>query len=227
MNAAISSPHRAAPNPSEGGSEFASIRAIRVKPPFFSDFGLPSVFISVRLWLKTLAMKTRIGKIARLPKSIRDELNHRLENGADGPELLAWLNALPEVQKILAEKFNARPINKHNLSDWRHGGYAEWAVSRDGRAQWQDLLDRAESLDQKRTGNNGVDVTSHLGTFLVVELAEAIDELHKMKDSKQRWKVLQMISRALARLQNAHSRDKRIHLWETREQLGVNRAQSP
>jgi len=56
-----------------------------------------------------------------------------------------------------------------------------------------------------------------------VELAEAIDELHKTKDSEQRWKVLQMISRAVARLQNAHSRDKRIRLWEAKEQTGHRR----
>jgi hypothetical protein len=163
-------------------------------------------------------MKTRTGKIARLPKPIRDDLNHRLENGADGPELLAWLNALPEVQRVLAEKFGGRPLTKHNLSDWRRGGYAEWSSTLAGRAQWHELLEHGSALDQKRTSSNGADVTNHLSTFMTVELAEALDELHKIKDSKQRWKVLQMISRALARLRNAHSRDKRIRLWETREQ---------
>ena len=177
-------------------------------------------------------MKTRIGKVARLPKPIRDELNLRLENGADGPELLAWLNALPEVQKVLAEKFGGRPLTKHNLSDWRRGGYSEWAATRTGRAQWHELIEHGCALDQKRTASNGTDVTGYLGTFLIVELAEAIDELHKMKDSKQRWKVLQMISRSLARLQNAHSRDKRIRLWETKErtrhrQIATSRPESP
>jgi len=177
-------------------------------------------------------MKARIGKIARLPKPIRDELNHRLENGADGPELLAWLNALPEVQHVLAEKFSSRPLTKHNLSDWRRGGYADWTDTRTGRAQWHDLIERGCALDQKRTGKNGTDVTGYLGTILVAELAEALDELHKMKDSKQRWKVLQMISRALARLQNEHSRDKRIRLWEAQEnrrdgQIAAGRPESP
>ena len=163
-------------------------------------------------------MKTRTGKIARLPKLIRDELNHRLENGADGPELLAWLNALPEVQRVLAEKFGGRPLTKHNLSDWRRGGYADWSNALTGRAQWHELMEHGSALNQKRTTTNGTDVTGYLGSFVIVELAQAIDELHKMKNSQQRWKVLQMISRALARLQNAHSRDKRIRLWETKKQ---------
>jgi hypothetical protein len=177
-------------------------------------------------------MKPRIGKIARLPKLIRDELNHRLENGAAAPGLLPWLNALPEVQRVLAEKFHGRPLTKHNLSDWRRGGYAEWSNALAGRAQWHELLEQGCALDQKRTAPNGTDVTGYLGNFLIVELAEAINELHKMKNSQQRWKVLQMISRALARLQSAHSRDKRIRLWEAKEQthdrpIAASRPQSP
>jgi hypothetical protein len=171
-------------------------------------------------------MKTRTGKIARLPKLIRDELNHRLENGAAAPELLAWLNALPEVQRVLAEKFQGCPLTKHNLSDWRRGGYADWSNALTGRAQWHDLLEQGSALSQKNTASNGTDVTSYLGSFLIVELAEAINELHKMKDTKQRFKILQMISRSLARLQNAHSRDKRIRLWEVKEQTG-NRQIAP
>jgi hypothetical protein len=177
-------------------------------------------------------MKTRTGKIARLPKTIRDELNHRLDNGADGPELLAWLNALPEVQRVLAEKFGGRPLTKHNLSDWRRGGYAEWSAALTGRAQWQELIEQGCALNKKGTGPDGTDVTRYLGSFLVVELAEALDELHEMKDPKQRWKLLQIISRALARLQNEHSRDKRIRLWEAQEgmrngQIAASRPESP
>jgi hypothetical protein len=176
--------------------------------------------------------RSRTGKVARLPKPIRDEINRRLDNGADGPELLTWLNAQPEVQRVLAEKFGARPLTKHNLSDWRRGGYADWAATRDGRAQWQDLIERGCELDEKRTSRSGKDVTSYLSTFLVIELSQAIDELHKMKNSTQRWKVLQMISRVLARLQNEHTRDKRVRLWEAQAQwrdrrVAPSRPQSP
>ena len=36
---------------------------------------------------------TRNGKIARLPKTIRDDLGRRIENGEQGKELVEWLNA--------------------------------------------------------------------------------------------------------------------------------------
>jgi hypothetical protein len=73
----------------------------------------------------------RNGKIARLPDDIRQELNDRLSNGEEGPQLLAWLNALPETRELLDEDFNGVPISKQNLSEWRQGGYREWCVQDD------------------------------------------------------------------------------------------------
>ncbi|MGA3268466.1 MAG: hypothetical protein ABSE16_16780 [Verrucomicrobiota bacterium] len=48
---------------------------------------------------------TRNGKIGRLPKTILEQLNRRLENGEIGRPLVAWLNSLPEVQALLAAEF--------------------------------------------------------------------------------------------------------------------------
>jgi hypothetical protein len=35
---------------------------------------------------------TRNGKIARLPRAMRDGLNRRLRDGEEGKKLVAWLN---------------------------------------------------------------------------------------------------------------------------------------
>jgi hypothetical protein len=68
---------------------------------------------------------TRNGKIARLPLTIRQQLNLRLQNGELAQDLLSWLNQLPEVQAILAAHFAAKPIDESNLSHWEQGGYLE------------------------------------------------------------------------------------------------------
>jgi len=68
----------------------------------------------------------RIGKIARLPRAVRTQLNTRLQDGAEGKQLADWLNSLPEVQDVLAEKFKGRTINEQNLTNWLQGGYKEW-----------------------------------------------------------------------------------------------------
>jgi hypothetical protein len=79
------------------------------------------------------------GKIGRLPKAIREELNRRLDNGGQGGKLLAWLNSLPEVQSVVAREFGGKPIRKQNLSEWRNSGYAEWL-------RQQEALDMARQL---------------------------------------------------------------------------------
>src|SRR5271170_4991656 len=72
------------------------------------------------------AGRSRVGKIARLPLAIRQELNQRLENGERGKDLILWLNGLPEVQAVLAAQFGGQPIMPANLSAWNKGGYKDW-----------------------------------------------------------------------------------------------------
>jgi hypothetical protein len=69
---------------------------------------------------------TRLGKTARLPREIREELNVRLNNGEMGTELVEWLNGLPAVRTVLEAKFQGRPISPQNLSEWKQGGYKDW-----------------------------------------------------------------------------------------------------
>src|SRR5947209_2607605 len=52
---------------------------------------------------------TPTGKIARLPHDIREQLNHRLQDGLKAKPVLAWLNALPEVQATLKTEFDGHP----------------------------------------------------------------------------------------------------------------------
>src|SRR5258708_10767416 len=109
-------------------------------------------------------MKTRVGKIARLPHHLREELNQRLSNGVIGKNLLTWLNALPETQKIMAELFGGRKITHQNLSEWRLGAYAEWATGRTDASQWRNLLEHVQQLNEKQLGETGSAITIHLGT---------------------------------------------------------------
>jgi hypothetical protein len=92
---------------------------------------------------------TRNGKIARLPVNIRKELNQRLENGEEGATLLAWLNALPEVQAILKAGFGGGPITKQNLSEWRLGGFREWQTRREWIEQAGQLADGVCEMEEE------------------------------------------------------------------------------
>jgi len=73
-----------------------------------------------------LMSRARHGKIARLPRHLREEINRRLDENQSGVKILAWINAQPEVGQILESQFGGKPINLQNLSNWRREGFTEW-----------------------------------------------------------------------------------------------------
>ena len=87
---------------------------------------------------------TRNGKIARLPRSVRDELNRRLDEGEQGKKLVAWLNELPDVQAIVVTEFGGKALREQNLSEWKQGGYRDWLAK-------QEALEIAERLREDAT----------------------------------------------------------------------------
>src|SRR5208282_755512 len=91
-------------------------------------------------------MNPRNGKIARLPHEIQQELNQRLELSEQGPQLLAWLNALKEVKKVVKNDFAGVPISKQNLSEWRQGGFQEWLARRALCEDARDLTQLSEDM---------------------------------------------------------------------------------
>jgi hypothetical protein len=80
-----------------------------------------------------------VGKIDRLPRAVRVQLNQRLAEGELGKALVEWLNGLAETQAVLARDFGGRAINEQNLSEWRRGGFADWQRNEETRA-WMRML---------------------------------------------------------------------------------------
>ncbi len=96
----------------------------------------------------------RNGKIARLPKSIRDDLGRRIENGEQGKDVVEWLNGLPAVQDVLKEHFGGRPINEQNLSEWKQGGHPEWLRQEETRSLAGKLAEQSDDLDEAAHGQD-------------------------------------------------------------------------
>ena len=113
---------------------------------------------------------TRNGKIARLPRPLRDEFNRRLSANDDGATLLDWLNAAPGVKGLLARDFAGEPISKQNLYEWRNGGFLEWQNRQDLFAQAADLTDENGEWDALAAN----DFTERLAAVLVVRYADAL-----------------------------------------------------
>jgi hypothetical protein len=110
-----------------------------------------------------------MGKIARLPRPIRQELNRRLDEGEPGKKIVAWLNNLPEVQTVMAKEFGGKPIREQNLSEWKKGGYRDWVAQ-------QEALEIAGRLGEDAvewTGEGRRPITDTLAHFLVARYAVA------------------------------------------------------
>jgi hypothetical protein len=124
---------------------------------------------------------SRNGKIARLPRQIRDELNLRLENNEEGPKLLGWLNGLAETRELLDRDFEGVAISKQNLSEWRQGGFREWQIR-------GDLHDRAYKLcEQTRELEEVVDapeLPNGLATALALRYAKVLATWDGQPDKK-------------------------------------------
>jgi hypothetical protein len=111
-------------------------------------------------------MKTHNGKIARLPREIRDELNLRLDNGGTETAILPWLNALPSVQSVLAAQFGSRLVSPQNLTNWRQGGYQDWLKQRAHQHLVRQVADDANKVAE----SGGPGITGHISTVLTAEL---------------------------------------------------------
>jgi len=159
---------------------------------------------------------TRNGKIARLPRRLRDELNTRLDDGEQAKDLIQWLNQLDEVQKILSGDFAGRPINEQNLSEWKQGGFLDWQRRQEARDGVRRLIEHSDDIEDAAEDEN---ISDRLASILAAELAErARMLLQETTDPKQQWQYLRQALRQLHLLRKADQRAERARMdaarWE-------------
>ena len=160
---------------------------------------------------------TRNGKIARLPRHIRDELNRRLDDGEQGVRLVDWLNAHEEVKQILDADFGGRPINEQNLSDWKQGGYFEWMQLQDSREWVRIVTDEAEQVAED---SGLLPLSDRISSMSALVLGKLIRELGSQArtDSNSR----QDLMRALRELTRLRRDDLKVACMQ--DQFSLNAA---
>ncbi len=155
---------------------------------------------------------TRIGKIARLPKAILDQLNHRLDNNEVAEPLLAWLNELPEVKQVLAAQFEGVPLSKQNLSQWRKSGFREWQTRQQALELVPDILSEADDLQPA----DGETLADKLGPWLAIRYY-MIAKTMLNSDNVDQFKVLRTLCGDVSSLRRADHRLAQLKL--NRERL--------
>jgi len=157
---------------------------------------------------------TRNGKIARLPRHLRDELNRRLDDGESGETLLPWLNGLPEVQTVLARQFAGVAVSKQNLHDWRTGGFAEWQARREILADARELAADAAEVRQATDGR----LADHLATVLAARYASALAgwDGQPTEEFQQQLKILSCLCRDITELRRGDHPGRKLQLEQDR-----------
>ncbi|HEV2692119.1 MAG TPA: hypothetical protein VG347_04420 [Verrucomicrobiae bacterium] len=139
---------------------------------------------------------SRNGKIARLPKAIRDQLNKNLEDGMPGVRLVEWLNSLPEVQQVLTEQFDGRAINEVNLTEWKGGGFLDWQARQDMKSHALELAEEAQDLKSAMPGV----LAEHLNIIVAGRFAELLNQWNGDVDEgfMKKLKALRLLSHEVA-----------------------------
>ncbi|HVY68299.1 MAG TPA: hypothetical protein VHH73_00120 [Verrucomicrobiae bacterium] len=161
--------------------------------------------------------RPRTGKIGRLPRAIREQLNQRLHDGGQGPELLDWLNALPEVQQLLTAEFDGKPISAQNLSSWRQGGYEDWLAHGEAIALAQRLGEEIQDWKEQEQGDR-TPLTEKLMVWLTARYAVVARQIGKLDEEKQ-WQRLREFNADLLKVRKVDQTERRLRLIEEKAAL--------
>jgi hypothetical protein len=169
---------------------------------------------------------TRTGKIARLPRHIRNQLRSRLDHGERGQPLLEWLSQLPEVKGLTKSHPGGCPLTEQDLSEWKQGGYQQWIEDQQARDLIRELAEQADDLFACA---EDLPVSDCLATLLATELARSAKSLlAETTTPGDRWQRLRELLHELARLRKEDHQALRVQMererWD-REQRRLDHEQ--
>ena len=161
---------------------------------------------------------TRLGKIARLSREIRDELNVRLQNGEVGRKLVEWLNGLPAAQAVLKANFSGKAISAQNLSEWKQGGYEDWVRHQENCAYAAMLTEMSSDLEEE-AGETRLE--ERLAAPMAMALARLLREAEESPAGAKRHRMILDVARQLSQLRREGHQAERVRLererWEQKE----------
>jgi len=150
------------------------------------------------------------GKIARLPRELREQVNRRLVDNEPGNQLVAWLNGLPEVQAVLAGHFGGREINEGNISEWKKAGHQTWLAQQELRQCARDLAEDGNDLKAELEGV----LTEHLSLVVAARYAQLLRGWNGEADEgfMKKLKGLKSLCQDVAVLRRGDHRAERLEL---------------
>src|SRR4051812_9355625 len=78
--------------------------------------------------------RRRNGKIARLPREVREQVNRMLDDGLPHAEIISRLGE------------HGKDLNRQNLINWEEGGFREWLRDEPWLAELHGTVDFADNV---------------------------------------------------------------------------------
>jgi hypothetical protein len=155
----------------------------------------------------------RNGKIAHLPRALRDRINLALYHRCPAKDLARALNQLPEVKSVMAQYFNGRALKSQNIYEWKHGGYRDWLHHRQLLEQKRELT--ADAKDLAGTANGLPDSLFGILTLDYADLMMKGDS-QSPEEFEKRRKKLSLVSQDIVRIRRSDLQARRVQVQETR-----------
>jgi hypothetical protein len=151
--------------------------------PLTSDLGLRTSDFGLRA-----SAPRRRGKIARLPKPVRERLNQLMDDGLPYKDILAALG--PGVVHVTHD----------NLSNWYHGGFQDWLQHQERLEQNRANLEFAAELTSQNQVEQLHDLSLSLASLRICQLLTQFDLVNLPQTIADNPRALAQLVNAIARL---------------------------
>ena len=135
----------------------------------------------------------RIGKVARLQKSMRDKINQML------------LDGLPYAQIIQALGEDGKDINEDNIGNWKAGGYQDWLRQQQRVSQQQANFEMALDLVRENAGVTLQKAARQIVAAQICQLLLDFDPVSVLAALGDKPEIYTRLINALARLSEGES----------------------
>ncbi|HXR08752.1 MAG TPA: ATP-binding protein, partial [Candidatus Acidoferrum sp.] len=148
------------------------------------------------------------GKISRLPHPVREQIHRHLLDGHRSKQIVASLNATPEVQQLLAAEFAGHPISQANLSQWKKRNHPGWLLQQAALSEASRFISESRQLANAGEGT----VTDNLATFVAAQYAVASSQLGDEANPDAKWKRLRALCHDVVALRRGDQLAQRLDL---------------
>lgn len=142
----------------------------------------------------------RIGKIARLPANIREEVNEMLYDGLEYNRIIDWLNE--QGHPGIAPK---------NLTNWKEGGYEDWLIHCQRLAELEVKSNYAVEVAQQADPSKFQHATVNLTCLQFFEMLNRFDPLKLAASLQVKPEKYPALINSLARFTREFVGLKRFH----------------